>query len=117
MTASTVKYNWYITDASGALKSMYDSLDATSSEPLELSQQAIYGGGRLGMYDVESGYLNYELTDHLGNVRVTFIDSSSTSTPVLQVMSWTDYYPFGEVMPGRHSGSATDLMFGLSYYW
>lgn len=98
--AGTTKHNWYITDASGALKSVHEKTQATS---VSLTQQAIYGGGRLGMYDVSAGMLNYELTDHLGNVRATIRDTSATATPQLEVTSWADYYPFGEVLPGRNS--------------
>ncbi len=103
---NSVKYNWYITDASGALKSVHGKEDAGA---VTLNSQAIYGGGRLGMYDESTEQLNYELTDHLGNVRATIIRDGNND---LKIESWADYYPFGEVMPGRHSGSFEEGMFG-----
>jgi RHS repeat-associated protein len=105
---TTIKTNWYITDASGAIRSVHEKIDAN---PISMTGQVIYAGGRLGIYDVVNQQLNYELTDHLGNVRVTFKDTSSTATPVIEVTSWADYYPFGEVLPGRNS-NPTDHLFG-----
>ena len=40
---------------------------------------------------------------NLGNVRVTIRDSSTSGTAKAEVLSWADYYPFGEVLPGRNS--------------
>jgi hypothetical protein len=95
-----IKYNWYITDVSGALKSVYEREDSvgTSSGVAALTNRAIYGGGRLGMYNQLTGKLNYELTDHLGNVRATVLKKDNGD---LEMTSWSDYYPFGEVLQGR----------------
>ena len=43
----------------------------------------------------EAGISNYQLTDHLGNVRAV-IARTSTIPSTLR-----DYYPFGMAMPGR----------------
>lgn len=45
-----------------------------------------------------SGIIDYELSDHLGNVRATF---KYISSGVAQLTSRTDYYSFGGPMPGR----------------
>jgi RHS repeat-associated protein len=52
-------------------------------------------------------YKRYELKDHLGNVRVTVSDSKRVEIVDdklyyhAQVLSYTDYYPFGMEMVGR----------------
>lgn len=46
----------------------------------------------------------YELTDHIGNVRATVL--SVKVTGAVEVLSYTDYYPHGSVMPGRHYESS-----------
>jgi RHS repeat-associated protein len=43
----------------------------------------------------------YHITDHLGSPRVVFSRSGT-------VLSWTDYYPFGGILPGRSGTSAID---------
>jgi RHS repeat-associated protein len=62
---------------------------------------------------------NYELKDHLGNIRTVISDSklivdsdannvvSSADNFVPEVRSYTDYYPFGFNMPGRQYSSGT----------
>ncbi len=89
---------WYFTDAMGKVHGVYEKIDTAA---VSLTTEVLYAGGRLAT--VSNNLVNYELIDHLGNVRVTFADTSSTSTPELMVTSWTDYYPFGEVLPGRSS--------------
>jgi RHS repeat-associated protein len=43
-----------------------------------------------------SGYeYVYQYKDHLGNVRLSYKDISTTSTPVLEIQKETNYYPFG----------------------
>ncbi|MCW9021188.1 MAG: RHS repeat-associated core domain-containing protein, partial [Flavobacteriales bacterium] len=94
----TTTATWYFTDAMGKVHGVYEKINTAA---VNLTTEVLYAGGRLAV--VSNNLTNYELTDHLGNVRVTFADTSSTSTPDLMVTSWTDYYPFGEVLPGRSS--------------
>jgi len=59
----------------------------------------------------------YELTNHLGNVLVTVSDRKIPAIDTVQyylpdVISATDYYPFGSPMPGR-SFSAEKYRFGF----
>lgn len=42
----------------------------------------------------------YYLTDHLGSIRTTIDDQGN-------VIGYDDYYPFGQVMPGRSSNAGT----------
>ena len=37
----------------------------------------------------------YQYKDHLGNVRLSYTDVSTTSTPVLEIIEESNYYPFG----------------------
>jgi RHS repeat-associated protein len=62
------------------------------------------------------GLRNYELSNHLGNVlevvtdRKLAIESTTTTGTVdyytADVVTYSDYYPFGVQLPGRHSGSS-----------
>jgi RHS repeat-associated protein len=87
----------------------------TDNDRLRLIERPVYGGSRLGivkqnMTFLNSGILfkrdtfsvglkNYELTDHLGNVTVTFLDRKYGNLP--DTTSLSDYYPFGFPMPDR----------------
>jgi hypothetical protein len=67
--------------------------------------------GNTYVYTAERGGKLYELTNHLGNVLVTVTDKKngvpSTGNSSLidhytaDVVSASDYYPFGMMMPGR----------------
>jgi RHS repeat-associated protein len=107
-----------------------------------LTERDIYGSKRIGtdntpvqlfgalpvsLVDTFSRYLgnkNYEMDNHLGNVLVTLTDrkipislDTNTGTAVdhyeADVLSSTDYYPFGMEEPGRNSNS-TGYRFGFN---
>ena len=68
------------------------------------------------------GIRHYELTDHLGNVRVVFSDrkiatdsdsDGSIDSYSLDVESWGDYYAFGMPVPGR-TYNAQGYKFGFN---
>ena len=67
------------------------------------------------------GHKHYELTDHLGNVRVVVSDMKLSSLGVNnepysftgEVVSRTDYYAFGSPMPKRHY-PASGYRFGFN---
>lgn len=74
----------------------------------------IYGSSRLGMikhytandgtvHTLEQGKKQYELADHLGNVRTTFSDRKLVDDNVYKtdLISSMDYYPFGAPMQHR----------------
>jgi RHS repeat-associated protein len=68
--------------------------------------------GNTYVYTAERGWKLYELTNHLGNVLVTVTDkkigvpssgnNSSIDHYTADVVSASDYYPFGMLMPGRN---------------
>jgi len=92
----------YIRDASGNVMAVYQA-DTLSERP-------IYGSSRLGNLSYASkpgyrtvGHKQYELSNHLGNVLAVVSDRirMKTDSTWTQVISRTDYYPFGLEMTGR----------------
>jgi RHS repeat-associated protein len=95
-----VTATFYVRDASGNVMAVYKTSGTTN---LTLEEQHIYGSSRLGIFKKDKtiknkaralGERRYELTDHLGNVRVVLSDYKKAESIVL---SATDYYPFGMV--------------------
>ena len=85
----------------GKLKSTTDYNGAFVYENNTLSFINIPGGRIIAA----TNEYQYNLTDHLGNVRVTFKDSSGTAV----IIPEDHYYPFGMRMSGQHF-SNTDLV-------
>jgi len=59
------------------------------------------------IYSRGIGNKRYELTDHLGNVRATVSDVllDHSGNPDAEVVSYTDYHPYGMAMTGRSSAA------------
>lgn len=96
----------YLNDVSGNVVSVYiDSRLESVGPKVNLEEQTIAGMGRVGVIYVQTSQTVYEITDHLGNVRATISDSKEGTTA--EVLSYTDYYPHGSVMPGRNYTSST----------
>lgn len=91
---------WYST-VSGMVDAIYDEDEAEMSPSVDLIQRPVYGLGRVGI--LADDVVHYEITDHLGNVRVSFKDNSGAA----ELESWADYYPFGSLLPGRNSNPTT----------
>ncbi len=83
---------WYLRDAQGALLS-YQQQDVVASTTTE--ELPIAG---VGTYMRASGKVRYEISDHLGNTRVSF---NRNTNGTLQVVEAHDYYPHGGLLPGR----------------
>lgn len=120
--SSTPTYTYYVTDAAGREMAMYSASGTGTPQQVEAP---IYAGSRLGAFATNNNANStfsvsdntysrtvcgtteytrkYELKDHLGNVRVVVNDaknvSGSTYSP--NIISATDYYPYGMNMPGR----------------
>jgi RHS repeat-associated protein len=86
---------WYIRDASGTIISTYEqegtpsfAADGTpimNTNPVDQTEIPIYGSGRVGQYyPGQDGSVNYELTDHLGNVRALVRDNSAVYTATME---------------------------------
>jgi RHS repeat-associated protein len=89
---------YYVSDAQGTVLSVYSVTVGSSAVQEEIY---IYGKSRIGLVNKygTSNY-EYEIKDHLGNVRANFW--KNTTTHLLEVVSYSDYYPHGGVLPGRN---------------
>ncbi len=76
----------YVRDASGNILAIYEP-DAVNG--YQIDEIPVYGSNRLGLYDGSAQNINYELKDHLGNVRNVFSKNENKSE------LFADYYPFG----------------------
>jgi RHS repeat-associated protein len=106
---------FYVRDASGNVMAVYKTSGTTN---LSLEEQHIYGSSRLGIFKKDKtrkattralGERQYELTDHLGNVRVVLSDYKKAESIIL---SATDYYPFG--MVARTYTSPEEYRYGFN---
>jgi uncharacterized protein (TIGR02594 family) len=129
-----------VRDAQGNVMSVYEHKVDNTAQTLTYTQQEkhIYGSSRVGM-DVaeknmistsvtaqsfyrESGKTQYELSNHLGNVLTVITDKkqaveSTTTTGtvdyfVVEILSASDYSPFGVLLQNREFTSAK-----YSYGW
>lgn len=98
---------YYVLDASGNAMAIYYKASTTGGV-IRQTEMPIYGASRLGVYmkaTVPTGDVkNYQITDHLGNVRAVAQRLASGGTTVT-TLSYADYYPFGEQLQGRSSAS------------
>lgn len=82
------KTMWYIRDASGNVLSIYEQegVPAENSTSILVQKEVlIYGAGKVGTYyPQEEGSVNYEITDHLGNVRAVVRDNINTLMATLE---------------------------------
>lgn len=123
-TSSGIEF--YVNDAVGNTLASYQ----INGSEIHLEDLNIYGASRLGAYHINKvvkgtstdvsvdttfyrGLKRYEIINHIGDVQVVLSDkrvrtSLGTATDII---SATDYYPFGMVMPGRSFG-ARDYRYG-----
>jgi RHS repeat-associated protein len=100
--------NWTIRDAQGNALATYEQ-DGIN-DPIQLKELPIYGSSRTGMhiggtnpdtmsYGIFTRRLNkrnFEIQDHLGNVRAVVSDLKNPDNTA-QVLNLNDYYPFGMI--------------------
>lgn len=110
---------FYVRDAQGNVMGVYKQ---GSDNKLWWQEQHLYGSNRLGIWKpglevtptwqapgegggtIVLGQRNYELTNHLGNVIAVITDKKNPLSGggfEAEVLTATDYYPFGMQMPGR----------------
>ena len=131
---------YYFRDASGTLVSTYRYAPDPLSQMMSFAQieKIIYGHKRLGtenspteliaplplqdvQYNRVLGTKQYEGSNHLGNVMAVYTDKKypistnnvSISHYIPDVISSTDYYPFGAPMNGRNF-STSSYRFGFN---
>ncbi len=105
-----------------------------NEEGVFLTEHHIYGSSRLGLeekriavtdadaeptetYANKIGDKRYELSNHLGNVLSVIsdrklVDAENSSTFSPDVLTYSDYYPFGMLLPNRH-GNSSDYRYGF----
>ena len=86
------KTTYYVRDASGSLMSTYER--EASQSAFAQTEVPVYGSSRLGLYQPADGTLDFELKDHLGNVRSII----SRQGGALNVKYYADYYSFGSIL-------------------
>ncbi len=126
---------YYVRDAQGNVLAVYEQrLSArysAANSALTLTEQPIYGSSRLGLRKLGAGTAppsaatayfarslgqkQYELTDHLGNVRALLSDvkrpeAGGTYKP--ELLAYYGYYPFGMLQPGRSAPANATLAGG-----
>lgn len=102
------KGTFYVRDASGNILATYNTINnGDGTFDISNAEAFIYSGNRIGKINLNAGWENaksiYELSDHLGNVRVSFSKDGDDVGDELDVLSYVDYYPFGMEMPGRNN--------------
>ena len=99
-----VVLEWYVKDATGNEMAQISKSDQATNPSLKSFQ--IYGNSRIGSHTGDESYTigqrQYELTDHLGNVRASITDerkkvAGNTFEPT--ILTGSEYYPYG--MPSR----------------
>lgn len=89
----------------GQLLAKIEPVSATTEEP--------------GIYARNVGDKRYELTNHLGNVLSVISDRKLVAEPLnftnftADVLTYNDYYPFGQLLPNRH-GSSDSYRYGFN---
>ena len=120
---TTWTVTWYARDAQGNVLAVYNKPE--NSTAFSATEFNIYGSSRIGMvtqpealnenpadpvaHSQTLGNKVYEFSNHLGNVLTTFSDRKipTEGDPGLvayynaEILSSTDYFPFGFEMPGR----------------
>jgi len=135
--SGTTTKNYYIRDAQGNIMATYT---LTASDDYTWQSSSIYGSSRVGVYNANMllvsggtpvipsssdtveytrGLKQYEVTNHLGNVLSVITDRKIGLTSGIytifdpDIVSFTDYYPFGSAMENRTWGSQT-YRFGMN---
>ncbi|MFC5284505.1 RHS repeat domain-containing protein [Pedobacter alpinus] len=80
---------YYVPDASGNAMAIYDN----NGTALAQKEIPVYAASRIGMYNRANSAYQYELTDHLGNVRVVI--NQNKVAGLADVVYYSDYYPYG----------------------
>jgi hypothetical protein len=132
----TITTYYYFYDASGNMMGIYKNTSTASSD-LYVEEQMMYGSSRIGSvilkeklvtpsgtptYVQKRGQKRYELNNHLGNVLTTVSDRRkmvcSTTAFEADVISTSDYSPFGAPLPGRSLGATkcTNYSYNTTLY-
>jgi RHS repeat-associated protein len=139
-SGSWIETEFYVRDAQGNVMAIYKKDIRNDQMNFNLTEQHIYGSARLGVdrrnvdmiaastpidnvtLAVKRGEKHYELSNHLGNVLATVSDKkiavmsgANLSYYRADVVSYSDYYPFGAPMTERTAVvTPTDVRYGFN---
>ncbi len=131
---------YYVRDAQGNVMAIYKKNVTSGQMNYILTEQHMYGSSRLGVdrrnvdviaasspsdnisRSIKRGEKHYELSNHLGNVLATVSDKkiavmngANLSYYRADVVSYSDYYPFGAPMTERTAVvTPTDVRYGFN---
>ncbi len=100
--------NIYVRDASGSIMAIYE---ANANEGYDVIENPIYGASRLGTYYHTDGRREYELKDHLGNVRAVVGVEATDPITLYQNNSTTTTNSFNFSANGVQEGDEITLSF------
>lgn len=89
---------YYVRDGAGNVMAIYEGTN--------LKEFPVYASGRLGEYfstSATTGNYQYELSDHLGNVRAV-MNAAKLSGNLVDLVNYTDYYAFGSTARAGGTG-------------
>jgi RHS repeat-associated protein len=79
---------WYIRDASGNVISIFEQdgePKTSNANAFTKTEIPVYGAGKIGTYyPAQDGSVNYEITDHLGNVRALVRENVNIYTATME---------------------------------
>lgn len=103
VTGVLLSTDYYVLDLSGNVMALYTKL---AGQTVVLKENTIFGGSRLGVFKKATSQTSYEITDHLGNVRAVIERPIEDTTSLFGILlSYADYYAFGEQLPSRNTTS------------
>ncbi len=116
-----------VTFASGNISYIYDATGVklrkivSTGTTTDYAGNYVYENGALQFFNTAEGYVEpnggtgynyvYQYKDHLGNIRLSYKDISTTSTPSLQIVEENNYYPFGLKHKGYNNNIISEHKF------
>ena len=98
-----LRTTWYLHSAAGTVSSIYQQDNLEQGSVPHLVESYVYGADRIGILYRNPDLYQYEIQDHIGNVRVLF---GRNITNQLEVTAYTDYYPYGL---GSRAGTGSNI--------
>ncbi|MBN4046962.1 hypothetical protein JYU05_00280, partial [bacterium AH-315-P13] len=112
----------YFYDATG-IKLKKIVTDNSTTSTTDYAGNFIYKANALEFFNHPEGYIDasgsgyeyvYQYKDHLGNIRLSYKNTGTTSSPVLEIQEENNYYPFGLKHKGYNNViNGTDHKYGF----